>query len=72
MRTYPRLNAESKRERREMNWNQDNTITKAMGGECYTTASLTDLFTELQREEYYGLSLGLIIDLIRRDAERVK
>jgi hypothetical protein len=55
-----------------MNWNQDNTITKEMGGECYTTASLIHLFTDLLAEEYSGLSLGLIIDLIRRDAERAE
>jgi hypothetical protein len=52
-----------------MNWNQDNTITREMSRECYSTASLIHLFTNLLAEEYSGLSLGLIIDLIRRDAD---
>ena len=50
-----------------MNWNTDNTITTAMGRERYNTQSLIDLFTALERDGYSGLSLGLIIDLIRRD-----
>jgi hypothetical protein len=56
-----------------MNWNQDNTITREMGKECYEVQSLTELFSHLEVVEgYSALSLGLIIDLIRRDAERVK
>jgi hypothetical protein len=54
-----------------MNWNTDNTITTAMGGERYNTQSLIDLFTALERDGYSGLSLGLVIDLIRRDAKAV-
>lgn len=53
-----------------MNWNQDNTITKEMGSECYTAESIAELFGDLVRDGYSGLSLGLVIDLIRRDAER--
>ena len=48
-----------------MNWNQDNTITEAMGKELYNTEELIRLFEELDRDGYSGLSLGLIIDLIR-------
>jgi hypothetical protein len=54
-----------------MNWNTDNTITTAMGRERYETQSLIDLFTDLERDGYSGLSLGLVIDLIRRDAKAV-
>lgn len=53
-----------------MNWNYPNTITTEMAGECYTTDSLTDLFLRLEREEYTALGLGLIIDLVRQQAER--
>jgi hypothetical protein len=55
-----------------MNWNQDNTITREMGGECYDTPSLIDLFITLDARGYTHLSLGLIIDLVRRDGERVE
>ena len=55
-----------------MNWNQDNKITKEMGAECYNTASLVHLFFDLESEGYSGLSLGLIIDLIRRDGMRAE
>lgn len=48
-----------------MNWNQDNTITETMGKERYNTEELIRLFEELDRDGYTGLSLGLIIDLIR-------
>lgn len=48
-----------------MNWNEDNLITKEMGRELYNTEELIRLFEELDRDGYSGLSLGLIIDLIR-------
>jgi hypothetical protein len=48
-----------------MNWNKDNVITEAMGKELYNTEELIRLFEELDRDGYSGLSLGLIIDLIR-------
>ena len=48
-----------------MNWNRDNVITEAMGKEMYNTEELIRLFIELDRDGYSGLSLGLIIDLIR-------
>lgn len=48
-----------------MNWNNDNTITKEMGKELYNTEDLVSLFSELEDDGYSGLSLGLIIDLIR-------
>jgi hypothetical protein len=55
-----------------MNWNTDNTITKEMGQECYQVQSLTELFSHLEVVEgYTALSLGLIIDLVRRDAKAV-
>jgi len=53
-----------------MNWHGENVITKEMGQECFDTKSLIALFTELQRNDYSALSLGLIIDLVRRDALR--
>lgn len=55
-----------------MNWKTDNTITPEMGGECYDAQSLINLFTALEREGYSALSLGLIIDLVRRDAKAVR
>jgi hypothetical protein len=39
---------------------------------CYTTESLVKLFRSLNREGYEALSLGLIIDLIGRDANAVR
>lgn len=54
-----------------MNWNQDNTITQTMGKERYSTKDLLQLFEELNRDGYTGLSLGLIIDLIRDRLEEV-
>lgn len=53
-----------------MNWNYANTITTEMASECYTTESLVDLFMRLEREGYSALGLGLIIDLVRGQAER--
>jgi hypothetical protein len=55
-----------------MDWKNDNTITREMGAECYNTASLVHLFFDLESEGYSGLSLGLIIDLIRRDGMRAE
>lgn len=52
-----------------MNWNQGNTITKEMGQEMYPTKELIKLFRELKKDGYSGLSLGLIIDLIRFQIE---
>lgn len=49
-----------------MNWKQDNLITSEVAGELYSTAALIKLFRELKKEGYSGLSLGLIIDLIRQ------
>lgn len=54
-----------------MNWNKDNTITKANAQECYTIESLQALFLGLHQDGYSALGLGLIIDLVRRDANRV-
>lgn len=54
-----------------MNWKQDNLMTKEMGQECYETLDLVQLFTELQDDGYTGLSLGLIIDLVRDRLEVV-
>jgi hypothetical protein len=54
-----------------MNWKQDNTITQAMGSECYDTADLENLFSELGQDGYTALSLGLIIDVIRARLEEV-
>jgi hypothetical protein len=51
----------------KMNWNTENIITPAMGGERYNTKMLIELFTYLQKQGYSGLSLGLIIDLIRQE-----
>lgn len=48
-----------------MNWMQDNTITQEMSKEMYNTLDLVHLFTELQDDGYTGLSLGLVIDLVR-------
>ena len=52
-----------------MNWKNDVCINPATSGELYKTSSLVELFTNLDNDGYSGLSLGLIIDLIRRDAE---
>lgn len=52
-----------------MDWNQGNTITKEMGQEMYETKELIKLFRELKKDGYSGLSLGLIIDLIRFQIE---
>jgi hypothetical protein len=52
-----------------MNWKNDVCINPATSGELYQTRSLVELFTNLDNDGYSGLSLGLIIDLIRRDAE---
>jgi hypothetical protein len=48
-----------------MNWNTDNTITKEMGRETFATVDIIKLFQQLQRDGYSGLSLGLVIDLVR-------
>lgn len=53
-----------------MNWNESNTITPEVAGECYETRSLIKLFTDLEADGYTGLGLGLIIDLVRRDARQ--
>lgn len=36
---------------------------------CYDTEQLKDLFTELLDDGYTGLSLGLVIDLIKQRLE---
>lgn len=36
---------------------------------CYDTEQLRDLFTELLQDGYTGLSLGLVIDLIKQRLE---
>lgn len=53
-----------------MNWNQDNTITKEMGQETYTTQGLKYLFAGFETQGYSAMSLGLIIDLVRRYGEK--
>lgn len=39
---------------------------------CYDTEQLRDLFTDLLGDGYTGLSLGLVIDLIKQRLERIK
>jgi hypothetical protein len=46
------------------NWNDDVTLSKATGQQCYLTKDLIKLFRQLEKDGYSGLSLGLIIDLI--------
>lgn len=38
---------------------------------CYDTEQLRDLFTDLLDDGYTGLSLGLVIDLIKQRLERI-
>lgn len=54
-----------------LNWNLDVVIPREMSQELYDTQSLIELFTQLQRDGYSGLGLGLIVDLIRRDASKI-
>lgn len=51
------------------NWNDDVTLSKATGQQCYLTKDLIKLFRQLEKDGYSGLSLGLIIDLIDNNVE---
>jgi hypothetical protein len=54
------------------NWNNDVTLTKAEGQQCYETKDLIDKFVELLNDGYSGLGLGSIIDIIDNQVPEVR
>ena len=54
------------------NWNNDVTLTKEEGQQCYETQDLIARFLELEKQGYSGLSLGLIIDIIDHQVPQVE
>ena len=45
-----------------------NHLPTELGQQMFKTKKLIKLFKQLKKDGYSGLSLGLIIDLIERDA----
>jgi hypothetical protein len=55
------------------NWKQPNQTSYTLEELqiCYKTDDLVGMFLQLSKDGYSGLSLGLIIDLIKERAEEV-
>lgn len=52
------------------NWNHTQKLTPTRAQKCYDTKALATMFSQLSKDGYSAVSLGLIVDLVEQLKEK--